>query len=94
MITDFDALHVMPDLHCAKIAKFLGPELRDEVLVDFRKLIRRPECSRRLSSIELAQYDLTDLAWWQNLPSIVALNEMNASETLQRKLQARPQGLG
>ena len=48
----------MPDLDCAKIAKFLGAELRDEVLVGFRKLIRRPESSRRLSSIELAQYEL------------------------------------
>jgi hypothetical protein len=42
--------------HCAKIAKFLGAELRDAVLADFRNFIRRPESSRRLSSTELAQY--------------------------------------
>jgi hypothetical protein len=45
MMIEFDALCVMPDLHCAKIAKILGAELRDEVLADFRKFIRQLEPS-------------------------------------------------
>lgn len=63
MMIEFDALCAMPDLHCAKIAKFLGTELRDEVAADFRKFVRRPEATRHVSSTELAQYDPTDLAY-------------------------------
>jgi len=63
MMIEFDALCAVPDPHCAKIAKFLGTELRDDVLANFRKFVRRPESPRRLTSTELAQYEPTDLAY-------------------------------
>jgi hypothetical protein len=63
MMIEFDALCAMPDLHCAKISKFLGRELRDDVVADFRKFVRRPEATRRVNRTELAQYDPTDLAY-------------------------------
>lgn len=63
MMIEFDALCGTPDPHCAKIAKLLRTELRDDVVADFRKFVRRPEATRHLSSTELAQYDTTDLAY-------------------------------
>lgn len=63
MMIEFDALCAVPDLHCRKVAKFLGAELGDDVLADFCKFVRRPESPRRLRSIEIAQYDPTDLAY-------------------------------
>jgi hypothetical protein len=63
IMIEFDALCVMPDLYCTKIAKFLGVDLRDGVFADFRKFVGRPEPTRRFSNAELAQYHPTDLAY-------------------------------
>jgi hypothetical protein len=63
MMIEFDALCATPDPHCAKIAKFLGTELRDDVLAEFRNFVRRPESVGRYRSTELGQYDPGDLAY-------------------------------
>jgi hypothetical protein len=63
MIVEFDALCAVPDLHCTKIARFLGTELREDVVADFRKFVRRSEPPWRVRSPELAQYDPSDLAY-------------------------------
>jgi hypothetical protein len=63
MIIEFDALCATPDLHCTKIARFLGTELRADVVADFRKFVRRSEPTPRVRSPELAQYDPSDLAY-------------------------------
>ena len=63
MMIEFDALCVTPDPHCMKIAQFLGAELRDDVLANFREFVRLPESVGRFRKTELGQYDPGDLAY-------------------------------
>ncbi len=63
MMIEFEALCDTPDLHCMKIAEFLGTNLRDEIVANFREFVRLPESVGRFRNTELGQYELGDLAY-------------------------------
>ena len=47
----------------AEIAKFLGAKLSNETLAGFSNFVRRPESAGRFSSLDLGQFNASDLAY-------------------------------
>lgn len=63
MVVDSDALCMAPDVHCARIAGFLGASLPDDALSDFHDFVRRPGSVGRFKNADLRQFDPDDLAY-------------------------------
>jgi hypothetical protein len=63
MVIDFDALCAAPGPNCEEIAKFLGAKLSNETLASFSNFVHRPESAGRFSSLDLGQFNASDLAY-------------------------------
>jgi Sulfotransferase family len=63
MTVDFDALCQAPDSQCELIAKFLGAQLPDDALHNFRNFIRVPLTVGRFKSVDMRQFESADLAY-------------------------------
>ncbi len=67
MMLQFELLCADPELYCSEICHFLGAKLPESALLNFRKLIKRPQSVGRYKRIELEQYMPHDLHYVRKL---------------------------